>query len=61
MSGGRCLQAGRGVEEGGPPENPQARVWAHLERLSGAQLSEVLDFGSEEAAGALGAVWQARV
>ena len=43
---GRRKEEGRAVR----PEYPQGWVWTHLERVGGAQLREVPDFGSAEAA-----------
>ena len=53
---GVASEGGRREERAIPPENPQGRVWAHLGRVGGAQLSKVPDSGSAEGTGALGAV-----
>lgn len=56
-----CSGGGRREERAVPSGNPQGRVWAHLRRVGGAQLSKVPDSGSAEGAGDLGAVRRAAV
>lgn len=53
---GVAREGGRREERAIPPENLQGRVWAHLGREGGTQLSKVPDSGSAEGTGALGAV-----